>query len=153
MSFAEKMLKRRLSNFLLQPTLQTGIGFYCIVLSLIFAGVVAAIIYVQFGNLFQFIIEMTDAPEEVQTIIWSNLSSIQNWIYLSLAVYILIVLAISILYTHRLVGPTVAFRRHFEALQAGNFKYRTHLRKNDAFHDLAEYLNQTTDQLGERFSK
>jgi methyl-accepting chemotaxis protein len=151
--YSEKLLKRRLSNFLLQPIIQTRIGAYCIGLSFLFAGVIAAIVYVHLGKLFGFIIEMTDAPEEVQTIIMSYLSSIQTWVYLTLAAYILFVFAISIWYTHRLVGPMVAFKRHFEALQQGNFTHRTNLRKNDAFHEAANELNKATEMLGVRFDK
>lgn len=151
--YSEKLLKRRLSNFLLQPIIQTRLGLYCILLSFIFAGVIAAIVYVHLGQLFGFIIEMTDAPEEVQTIILSYLSSIQTSVYLALGSYILFVLAISIWYTHRLVGPMVAFKRHFEALQQGNFTHRTNLRKNDAFHEAANELNKATEFLGQRYGE
>lgn len=151
--YSEKLLKRRLSNFLLQPIIQTRLGLYCILLSFLFAGVIAAIVYVHLGQLFGFIIEMTDAPEEVQTIILSYLSSIQTSVYLALGSYILFVLAISIWYTHRLVGPMVAFKRHFEALQQGNFTHRTNLRKNDAFHEAANELNKATEIIGARFGE
>jgi methyl-accepting chemotaxis protein len=122
--YSEKLLKRRLSNFLLQPIIQTRIGAYCILLSFVFAGVTAGIV-----------------------------SSIQTWVYLTLGAYVLIVLAISIWYTHRLVGPMVAFKRHFEALQQGNFTHRTNLRKNDAFHEAANELNKATEMLGARFGE
>ncbi len=151
--YSEKLLKRRLSNFLLQPLLQTRIGAYCILLSFIFAGLIAGIVYVHLGHLFAFIIEMTDAPQEVQTIILSYVSSIQTWIYLTLGAYILLVMAISIWYTHRLVGPMVAFKRHFEALQQGNFSHRTNLRKNDAFHEAAIELNRATEMLGQKYGE
>jgi hypothetical protein len=45
----------------------------------------------------------------------------------------------------------VAFKRHFEALQQGNFTHRTNLRKNDAFHEAATELNKATEMLGARF--
>ncbi len=149
--FSEKLLKRRLSNFLLQPLLQTRIGAYCILLSFVFAGIIAMIVYVNLGQLFAFIIEMTDAPDEVQTIINSYLSSIQTWIYLTLGAYIAMVLAVSVWYTHRLVGPMVAFKRHFEALEQGNFTHRTNLRKNDAFHEAANVLNAVTEAMGVKY--
>lgn len=151
--YSEKLLKRRLSNFLLQPILQTRIGAYCIILSFIFTGIIAGIVYFHLGRLFGFIIEMTDAPEEVQTIILSYLASIQTWVYLTLGCYILLVMAISIWYTHRLVGPMVAFKKHFEALQQGNFAHRTNLRKNDAFHEAANELNRATEMLGSRIGE
>jgi nitrate/nitrite-specific signal transduction histidine kinase len=144
----DMIIKRRLSNFLLQPLVQTKIGLYCIILSLLFASVIAAIVYYNMGQLFQFIIDLTDAPNEVQDIILNHLSSIQIWIYTSLGVYILLIIAVSIWYTHRLVGPMVAFQKHFEALERGDFSHRTNLRRHDAFHDAANALNNATETLG-----
>lgn len=151
MFFENKMLKRRLSNFLLQPSLQTRMGAYCIVLSFLFSILIALIVYFHLGKLFQFIIELTEAPEEVQTIILSYLSSIQTWVYLSLCAYVVLILLISVLFTHKMVGPTVAFRRHCEALQEGDFQFRTNLRKGDAFVEIAELLNATSERLGQRW--
>ncbi len=146
----DRVVKRQLSNFLLQPLLQTKIGLYCIGLSLVFGACVVSILYVNLSQLYSFIIALTDAPEEVETIILNYLSSLQNWIYLSIGTYIGTVVAVSIWYTHRLVGPMVAFKRHFEALDAGDFSHRTVLRKGDAFHEAANTLNQATVSLENR---
>jgi hypothetical protein len=146
----EMLKKRKLSNFLLQPLLQTKIGLYSIGLSFVFALLIGLICYVNLRELFGLIIEMTDAPREVQDIIYSYLSSMQAWIYLCLAGYIGITIAISIWYTHRLVGPTVAFRKHLEAIDKGEFGHRTVLRKSDAFSEVAEKLNELSANMKKR---
>lgn len=147
MTLESSTKKRKLSNFLLQPLLQTKIGIYSIVLSFAFAMLIGVICYVNLGDLFEFIIDMTDAPDEMHNIIRSYLISMQAWIYLSLACYVAITIALSIWYTHRLVGPTVAFRRHLEAIDNGEFEHRTILRKNDAFWEVAEKLNEVSDNM------
>ncbi len=149
-SVEDRVLKRQLSNFLLKPLLQTKIGLYCILLSLLFASFLGGLIYFNLAQFFQLVIEMTEAPEEVQTILWQQISSMQTWVYLSLGFYILAVIGISVWYTHKLVGPVVAFSRHFESLEKGDFSVRTILRKNDAFHDAASLLNRATEALGKR---
>ncbi len=143
----DRIMKRQLSNFLLKPLLQTKIGLYCIILSLLFTAIIAGLLYVNLAQIFRLIVEMTEAPEEVQTILWNQLSSLQAWVYLSLGIYILAVVTLSIWYTHKLVGPVVAFTRHFEALERGDFTARTILRKHDAFHDAAAALNKATETL------
>ena len=148
----KRVVKRQLSNFLLQPLLQTKIGLYCIGLSLAFCATLASILYVNLSHLYQFIIDMTDAPDEVETIIFNYLSNLQNWIYLCVSAYILLVVSVSIWYTHRLVGPMVAFKRHFEALDEGDFSHRTILRKGDAFHEAANTLNKATASLEKRMT-
>ena len=81
MSLNFQIKKRKLSNFLLQPLLQTKIGLYCIGLSLVFAALVAWILYSNLGELFEFVIEMTDAPDEMHKIIYREMKSMVIGIY------------------------------------------------------------------------
>lgn len=145
--------KRKLSNYLLQPLLQTKIGLYCIAISLVFCAFLGGVLYVNLNQLYAFVIELTDAPEEVENVIFTYLGSLQNWIYLSVSAYILVVVALSVWYTHRLVGPMVAFKKHFEAIAAGDYAHRTVLRKNDAFQEAAIQLNLTTETLEVKYGK
>ena len=153
MLIEDKVVKRRFSNYLLDPLLQTKIGLYCIVLSLAFSLVIMVVLYHNLSRLFQFIMEMTEAPAEVESIIWTYLNGLQQWIVLCLAVYIMATVGVCIWYTHRLVGPMVAFKRHFEALEKGEFTHRTILRKNDAFHEAANALNRVTGVLGDKLGE
>ncbi|MAE97374.1 MAG: hypothetical protein CL910_22215 [Deltaproteobacteria bacterium] len=47
-----------------------------------------------------------------------------------------------IFHSYRILGPEVAFRRHVEALKNGDYAARVHLRKRDAFVELARDLNE-----------
>ena len=61
--------------------------------------------------------------------------------------YVLCVLAVCLVYSQRVFGPTVAFRRHVEALKNGDYSARIHLRDGDAFTDLERDLNELAEIL------
>ncbi len=55
--------------------------------------------------------------------------------------------AVTILYTHRIVGPAVAFRRHVRDLIEGRYDAKLKLRPNDDFAQLASDLNELSDTM------
>jgi signal transduction histidine kinase len=61
--------------------------------------------------------------------------------------YVLTNMGVTIIFTHKLVGPTVAFRRHIRMLTEGRYDYRTTLRKGDAFQEVADDLNHLSAHL------
>ena len=145
-----RIRKRKLSNFLLQPLLQTKIGIYSIVLSFVFATIIGYICYQNLASLFDFILDLTDARQEVADVLANTMTTMQAWIYLSLFGYVLATMIISILYTHKLVGPTVAFLRHLDAIKRGDYEHRTTLRKNDAFSEVADKLNEVSEHFAKK---
>ena len=143
--------KRRVRNFLLQPLLQVKIGLLSILLSVLFAASLAGLLYFNFFPLIETVLKMTDADEEVRDFFWDEWRSKQIWVYLSFAVYLLGQIGISILYTHRLVGPTYAFRRHIRSVAEGRFHVRTYLRKGDGFSEVADELNYLSEVMERHF--
>lgn len=153
MIFGFRVKKRRLSNLLLQPLLQTQIGLYCIALSLAFAFFIGMILYQNLGGLFDVFFTLSDGKVMLHTVTSAYLQNIRAWVYLCLGAYVLSTIGVSILYTHRLVGPTVAFRRHLDAIEAGDYTYRTVLRKYDAFQEVANRLNEVSEFLESKKTK
>lgn len=139
--------KRKFSNFLLQPLLQVRLGFYAIVLSVFFGLGVFTIIYVNFYKFYDLVLELTDLREEVTEILNTYIHGVVLWLLLALFVYFVITVAVSIFFTHRLIGPTYAFRRHIRELTRGNYKSRVNLRKGDAFTEVADDLNELAAKL------
>ena len=138
---------RRWSNFLLQPGIQTRLGLFSIVLSLVFSISVCFVLALSFGDLIRTILELTEAKGEMEAILKGYLFETQFWIYGLLTLYITATIGVSIWFTHRMVGPTIAFKRHLAELGKKNFHYRTTLRKGDAFSDVADALNRHSDDL------
>ena len=145
--------KRKLSNFMLQPLLQIRLGLYSILLSLAFCLALVGIFYVNFNKFYDLVLELTDLREEVTDILRSYVSGLIGWLAIGTTVYFFITVAVSIFFTHRLVGPTYAFRRHIRELKNGNYGSRVVLRKGDAFQEVAEDLNDlalTLEQVRRR---
>ncbi len=151
--FGFRVKKRRLSNLLLQPLLQTQIGLYCICLSLIFTALIGIILYQNLGSLYDVFFTLSDGKLKLHAVVSAYLQNIQAWVFLCLGAYIASTIGISVLYTHRLVGPTVAFRRHLDAIEAGDYSYRTVLRKGDAFQEDATRLNEVSEFMEQRHPK
>lgn len=142
--------QRHLKNILLQPFLQLKLGLYSILLALAFVFVFVWVLVVSFRRLFELILDLTDLRQEVLEIINSSLIDIGGWLLLVVAIYVLASIALSVIYTHKLVGPTIAFRRHIKALSDGDTTTRITLRKSDAFAEVAEDLNELAEVLGNK---
>ena len=69
------------------------------------------------------------------------------------AVFVLLNLCASIYFTHKMVGPTVAFRRHIAALKEGRYDAKIKLRRGDAFNEVASALNELSDVLHSKTEK
>ncbi len=139
--------KRRVKNFMLQPLLQVKLGIYSILLSTLFALAIAAIMYHNFHDFVGSIITLTDAPEEVTDMFADYWRGTRIWIFLSFAIYLAATVLLSVLYTHKLVGPTIAFRRHIRSITEGRYNARTYLRKGDAFAEVADELNRLSEVM------
>ncbi len=148
----EKPVKRKLSNFMIRPLVQSKLGIYSIGLTLGFGAFLSFVVYINLSRFIAYTIHLTRAEATIETMLRHDVASIQVFIYLILGAYVTSMVALSIWYTHRLVGPMVAFEKHFESLQNGDFTHRTYLRKSDTFHDAAERLNQATEALEQRFN-
>ncbi|MFW7378594.1 MAG: hypothetical protein ACOH5I_07305 [Oligoflexus sp.] len=142
--------KRKLSNYLLQPLVQVKLGLYAIVLALGFCLGMIGVFYVNFYRFYDMILELTDLRDEVTLILDSYIQGIFAWVVVGTLIYFVLTVLMSVFYTHRLVGPTYAFRRHIQELSKGNYRSRVCLRKTDSFSEVAEDLNQLAEFLETR---
>ena len=142
--------KRKLSNYLLQPLIQVKLGLYSIILSLAFGFAMLWLFYINFYRLYDMILELTDLKEEIGLLLTTHIQDSIGWLVIGTGLYFVLVTLTSVFYTHRLVGPTYAFRRHIQELAKGNYSSRVNLRKRDAFAEVADDLNQLADTLQAR---
>lgn len=138
---------RRLKNWLLMPGFQIRMGVYAIGLSGIFAGAATYLFYKKFERTYRVILDLTDAKEEVTQILSRDFRAIAFQLGACLLAYVVANVAISIWLTHRMVGPTYAFRRQIRHLIHGNMKARVRLRDGDAFREVAHDLNELAAKL------
>jgi len=147
---AGQRYKRKLSNYFLQPLLQVKLGLYAIVLALAFCLGMIGVFYINFYRFYDMILELTDLRDEVTVILDSYISGLLSSILIGTLIYFSLTVLMSVFYTHRLVGPTYAFRRHINELSKGNYKSRVCLRKTDSFAEVAEDLNELAESLETR---
>lgn len=143
---------RKFKNFLLMPHIQIPLGAYMIGLAIALLGVLTSIVYLKMGEIISLIVQLTDVEEEVEEVLINYVNDMSWWVILAIVIYIGINMLISILYTHKMVGPIFAFRRHVQALIEQKYDAKTHLRKRDAFSGLAQDLNDLSDALAKRDS-
>jgi len=138
---------RSIRNYALQPLLQFKLGLYSILLSLVFAGLIAAVLYLNLAKFSAIIVQLTGVEDEVNDLLQQYIAPAKIQVLLVLVLYIVVNMIVTILYTHKLVGPTIAFRRHIRMIAEGKLGYRTNLRKGDAFSEVAQDLNDLSALL------
>ncbi len=138
--------RQRRAVRLLEPAAQLKLPLFLLAITLVFVAVSLGNAYFAFARFYD--LAMTTVPpafhETVreQTLTFLILSGLIG------VAYALAVLCFAIAYTHRLVGPSVAFRRHLYALRHGDYGERVSLRRGgSAFRDVARGLNLLAEQL------
>lgn len=109
-----------------------------------------AVLYANFYRIYDMILELTDLRAEVTMVLDSYIASLIGWLGALVLLYVSIMIVLSIYYTHRLVGPSYAFRRHIQEMMQGNFTSRITLRKGDALHEVADDLNALAEALSKK---
>ena len=143
-------VKRYWRNFLLQPNLQVKIGLYTVLLAIIFFGAMMSVLYVRFVRLYDMVLELTDMRDEVIGLMDKQLLGVSWWLAGGICSYVLLNIIMSIYFTHKMIGPTIAFRRHIRSLGRGDYASRVYLRNGDAFVEVAQDLNKLAEVLAMR---
>lgn len=103
--------------------------------------------YIYFEQLFAMMIENTTQGNYLQETISQQTENFIEASMVLLVVYIIFTVGITTIYTHRIIGPTIAIKRHVRALKEGLYSHRVSLRKHDELKDLAGELNELAEIL------
>jgi hypothetical protein len=141
---------RSIKNFALQPLLQVRLGLYSILLSMFFAIAIAGVLYLNLAKFSAVILQLTGVEEEVRDLLDQYMGPTKVQTVVLLVLYVFVNMVVTIVFTHKLIGPTVAFRRHIRMLKDGKYDYRTTLRKGDAFKEVADDLNNLSVHFSEK---
>jgi methyl-accepting chemotaxis protein len=134
--------QRLFKNFFLQPKLQFRFGLYSTVIYGILYGVLGTYFYYKLQEFTDVIVTLTEADQEVYDMLNNYLLTVARGGIIAAAIFLVLSLALSVYFTHKMVGPTVAFRRHISSMRNGEFHSRIALRQGDAFWEVAEDLNR-----------
>ena len=138
---------RKARNLLLMPRLQLKLALYALMLSLGFLLVTAFFGKLYFEQTYITLVENTTQAEYVQAIINQQLHDFKSMSLLLLAGYIVTMVVLVAVYTHRMIGPTLPIMRHVKALKDGFYSHRVTLRRHDSFQELADELNALAETL------
>jgi hypothetical protein len=136
----------RQSFRLLRPRVQLRLALYVVGVSLGFAMLFAFNSWAAYGRIFDATLSVSPAPiaDEIG-------AQTKNYVGVSLVLlvgYSLTVMAVTIAYMHRLLGPTVALERHVRALERGDYTSRMSVRENEMlYRDMAGRLNRLAIRL------
>jgi hypothetical protein len=138
--------ERRRSIRLIKPRAQLTLAAYLIVVSIGFGLIKAFHGWSAYGVLLQRAIGALPAP--MQQDILDQTRAYANTSLALLTAYMSVMVAVSIGYLHRLLGPIVALERYLRSIKDGNYSARLSLRKGDEHYaDLAQHLNDVAAQM------
>ena len=141
---------RKARNLLLRPRLQLKLALYALILSLGFLLITVLFGKLYFEQTYITLVENTTQAEYVQAIINQQLHDFKSMSLLLLAGYIVMMVVLVAVYTHRMIGPTLPIMRHVKALKEGFYSHRVKLRRYDSFQELADELNALAETLEKR---
>ena len=142
--------KRKARNLLVKPGFQLKLPFYILLLTASFLCLTLFLGNLYLEQAYVTMIENTTQSEYLQQVITKQIADFKAITLLVLFVYAVLVIVITSIYTHRLLGPMIPIGNHLKALKEGFYAHRLHLRKKDALHELADQLNELAEVLEER---
>ncbi len=143
--------KRRLRNYLIDPSLQFRFAGYTLLIFVVFAISVGAFSYVFLGHLTEHLATLSEASEAAQALFHQELEVFFGRLVVMLLLFLVIAFAYIILQTHRIAGAEYAIARHISTkLQQMDFEGELKLRKTDYLTTIAQELNLLAKKLKAR---
>lgn len=82
--------------------------------------------------------------------IYDEFIPIASAFFYKIAIYVLLVVIISAIVSHKMAGPVYRFEQVCKAVAKGDFSQRVHLRKGDRLTDLQDEFNKMMDVVETR---
>ncbi len=94
--------------------------------------------------------ELFDAYPVLMQPIYDQFLPIASGFFYKTAIYLILVVIISAILSHKMAGPVYRFEQTCKAIAKGDFSQRVHLRKGDQLVELQEDFNHMMDVVEER---
>ncbi|MBQ3667272.1 MAG: HAMP domain-containing protein [Elusimicrobiaceae bacterium] len=93
-----------------------------------------------------------DYPVLVQPIYDEFIPIVASFFY-KISIYVLLVIIISAIVSHRMAGPVYRFEQTCKQIAKGDFSQRVHLRKGDQLTELQQEFNTMMDEIEKRLNE
>lgn len=97
--------------------------------------------------------DLFDAYPVLVQPIYDQFIPIAAGFFYKIAIYLLFVVLISAILSHKMAGPVYHFERVCKAIAKGDYSQRVHLRKGDQLTDLQEDFNAMMDHVEAEINK
>ena len=94
--------------------------------------------------------ELFDAYPVLMQPIYDQFLPIASSFFYKLAIYLLLVVIISAILSHKMAGPVYRFEQTCKAIAKGDFSQRVHLRQGDQLVELQKEFNKMMDEVEKR---
>lgn len=147
-----KAHRRKIVNAVWQPFLQFKLLMYMLGTTAVVAVLLGAFLYFAFSDLIAVMAGNSESTSYYGEMIEIQLVHLFRYCGALFVLYILLLAAVCVAYTHRLIGPLRPFTRHVDALSRGDYSSRVRLRKSDLqlYSDYASKLNELAISLETR---
>lgn len=146
---------RSLRNAAWQPFLQFKLLAYMLGATALVAILLSVFLYFAFNDLVILLTAQSNSSSYYAEMIQIQLVNLLRYCGALIVLYILLLAAVCIAYTHRLTGPLRPFIRHVNKLIDGDYSSRVTLRKSDLdiYNDYADKLNTLAVRLNAQDKK
>jgi len=121
-------------------------------MALILVSVLAGLLIMAFELTFTLNEIFDNYPVLLQPL-YDNFPTIAYSFLYKLFIYIVFVILISAILSHRMAGPVYRFEQTCKAIAKGDFSQRVHLRKGDQFLELQDEFNKMMDRVETEINK
>lgn len=144
--------KRRIVSAVWQPFVQFRLLMCMLGSKAVVAVLLGGFLYFAFSDLVAAVTGATEGKGYYGEMVEIQLVHLFRYCGALFVLCILLLAAVCIAYTHRLIGPLRPFTRHVETLASGDFSSRVYLRKGDLdmYVEYAEKLNRLAVNLETR---
>ena len=141
--------KRSIRNAAWQPFLQFKLLAYMLGSTALVAVLLAVFLYYAFGDMLNIVTIKAESASYYSEMMDVQLVHLLRYCGALIVLYIILLGAVCIAYTHRLTGPLRPFLRHVDRLIDGDYSSRVVLRDGDLdiYNEYAEKLNTLATKL------
>ena len=148
-SNGKRVQKRSIRNAAWQPFLQFKLLAYMLGTTALVAVLLSVFLYYAFGDLLNIVTIKSESASYYSQMMDVQLVHLLRYCGALIVLYIILLGAVCIAYTHRLTGPLRPFLRHVDNLIDGDYSSRVILRNGDLdiYNEYAEKLNTLAVKL------
>ena len=141
--------KRKLADAVWQPFLQYRLLLIMLGTTVVVAAGIGLFLYFAFSDMIGIIDNQGNSKNYYGEMIGKELVNIFRYTGALFMLYVILLAAICITYTHRVAGPLHPFSKHIDELRKGNYSHRVTLRQKDLplYNDYADKLNALAGEL------